>query len=195
VVPPIQPDQWWPLCQWIRSNVGSSSSTRHAGCRLWHLYTGGRPAECFRMRWDDISLPGADASPPVWVLNLAGILQLFQGMPGTGFCLVSSLGYGYSSWLCSFVFRLLGVGKENKKNITPMTPRSALKASFSFPFSPVGFQGSWWVASLVDVVAVLARRRLLRDRKGQKRKGKRESNLASKDILRLSPCCCWCCHR
>ena len=35
----------------------------------WHLYTGGRPAECFRMRWDDSNVPGADASPPVWVLG------------------------------------------------------------------------------------------------------------------------------
>jgi hypothetical protein len=57
----------------------------------WHLYTGGRPVECFRMRWDDISVPGADASPPVWVLGLAGILRFFQGMPGTGFCPVRSL--------------------------------------------------------------------------------------------------------
>jgi hypothetical protein len=67
----------------------------------WHLYTGGRPAECFRMRWDDSSVPGADASPPVWVLGLAGILKLFQDMPGTGFCLVSSWGGGCSclySW-------------------------------------------------------------------------------------------------
>jgi hypothetical protein len=77
----------------------------------WHLYTGGRPAECFRMRWDDSSVPGADAAPPVWVLGLAGILQLFQDMPGAGFCLVSGMGSGYGLWqssVCSVAFRLLG---------------------------------------------------------------------------------------
>jgi hypothetical protein len=60
----------------------------------WHLYTGGRPAECFRMRWDDSSVPEADAVPPVWVLGLAGVLQSFQDMPGIGFCLVSGWGWG-----------------------------------------------------------------------------------------------------
>jgi hypothetical protein len=63
----------------------------------WHLYTGGRPAECFRMRWDDSSVPGVDASPPVRVLGLAGILQLFQDTPGTGFCLVSGWGGGVAA--------------------------------------------------------------------------------------------------
>jgi hypothetical protein len=46
------------------------------------------------MRWDDSNVPGADVSPPVVVLGLAGILHLFQKMPGTGFCLVSRLGAG-----------------------------------------------------------------------------------------------------
>jgi hypothetical protein len=84
----------------------------------WHLYTGGRPAECFRMRWDDSSVPGADAGPPVWVLGLAGVLKMFQDMPGTGFCLVSSMGSGYSLWqssVCSVTFRLLeSLGRKGK---------------------------------------------------------------------------------
>jgi hypothetical protein len=41
-----------------------------------------------------ISVPGADSGPPVWVLGLAGVLQLFQAMPGTGFCLVSGMFCG-----------------------------------------------------------------------------------------------------
>jgi hypothetical protein len=84
----------------------------------WHLYTGGRPAECFRMRWDDSSVPGADAGPPVWVLGLAGVLQLFQAMPGTGFCLVSSLGLWQCS-VCSVAFRLLGSSGRKGRMLTP----------------------------------------------------------------------------
>lgn len=47
----------------------------------WHIYTCGRPAECFRMRWHDSSVPGVDGAPPVWALGLADILKLFQAMP------------------------------------------------------------------------------------------------------------------
>ena len=108
----------------------------------WHLYTGGRPAECFRMRWDDSSVPGADAGPPVWVLGLAGVLQLFQALPGTGFCLVSSLGSGYLFVAVQCLQCRLspfGVVRQKREDVDPMTPPSALKASFPFPFSPFGF--------------------------------------------------------
>jgi hypothetical protein len=91
----------------------------------WHLYTGGRPAECFRMRWDDSSVPGADASPPVWVLGLAGVLKLFQDMPGTGFCLVSSMGTGCGLWAVQCLQCRLspfGVVRQKWGDITPLTP-------------------------------------------------------------------------
>jgi hypothetical protein len=67
------------------------ADTQLCECELWPQVAS---VGCFRMHWGDSNKPGADASPPVWVLGLAGILQLFQDMPGTGFCLVSSLGGG-----------------------------------------------------------------------------------------------------
>jgi hypothetical protein len=54
----------------------------------WHCYTGGRPAECFRLRWPDLSVAGVDAEPPVWVLGLSGVLKVFQDSPGAGFQMV-----------------------------------------------------------------------------------------------------------
>jgi hypothetical protein len=54
----------------------------------WHLYTGGRPAECFRMRWGDSAVPGVHGQPPVWALGLAGLLPAFQETPGTGYTMV-----------------------------------------------------------------------------------------------------------
>jgi hypothetical protein len=54
----------------------------------WHCYTGGRPAECFRLRWPDSSVPGVDTEPPVWVLGLSGLLKVFQNSPGAGFQMV-----------------------------------------------------------------------------------------------------------
>jgi hypothetical protein len=107
----------------------------------WHLYTGGRPAECFRMRWDDSSVPGADAAPPVWVLGLAGILQLFQDMPGTGFCLVSTLGSGHLFMAPRSVqCRLSPFGdvRPKRRIFITMTPPSAVSP---FPFRLLGFRG------------------------------------------------------
>jgi hypothetical protein len=43
----------------------------------WNLYTGSRPAECFRLRWGDTGVPGAGKFP-VWALVLAGMLQDFH---------------------------------------------------------------------------------------------------------------------
>jgi hypothetical protein len=54
----------------------------------WHLYTGGRPAECFRLRWGDTGVPGA-GNIPVWALGLAGRLRDFQEAPGTGFFMIN----------------------------------------------------------------------------------------------------------
>lgn len=53
-----------------------------------HIYTGSRPTECFRMRWQDSCVPGLDGEPPVWALGLAGLLKVLQDMPGAGFCMV-----------------------------------------------------------------------------------------------------------
>lgn len=50
---------------------------------VWHVCTGGRPAECFRLRWDDSGVPGA-GDIPVWGLGLVGVLQEFQDAAGTG---------------------------------------------------------------------------------------------------------------
>lgn len=55
----------------------------------WHCYTGGRTAECFRVRWADSRVPGVDGEPPVWALGLAGLLKAFQDTPGAGFQMVS----------------------------------------------------------------------------------------------------------
>lgn len=55
----------------------------------WHCYTGGRTAECFRVRWADSHVPGVDGEPPVWALGLAGLLNAFQDTPGAGFQMVS----------------------------------------------------------------------------------------------------------
>jgi hypothetical protein len=55
----------------------------------WHCYTGGRLAECFRVRWPDSSVPGVvlqvEGEPPVWVLGLAGLLKAFQDTPEQAF--------------------------------------------------------------------------------------------------------------
>ena len=59
---------------------------------VFHLHTGGRQAECFRIRWQDATVvlteqmtgvPGV-AEVPLWTLGLAGILQTFQEGLGTG---------------------------------------------------------------------------------------------------------------
>lgn len=52
-----------------------------------HLYTGGRPAECFRLRWGGTGMPGA-ADVPVWALGLGGMLQDLQATAGSGFYMV-----------------------------------------------------------------------------------------------------------
>ena len=59
------------------ANSSPAMTARQAayGClaAAWHLYTGGRPAECFRLRWGDTGVPGA-SDVPVWALGLAGTL-------------------------------------------------------------------------------------------------------------------------
>lgn len=101
----------------------------------WHLYTGGRPAECFRMRWDDFSVPGADAVPPVWVLGLAGILHLFQDiwhwfLPGEwhGFWVRFVAVQCLQCRLSPF-----GDVRPERGILATMTPPSALKAVSPFP--------------------------------------------------------------
>jgi hypothetical protein len=77
------------------------------------------------MRWDDSSVPGADAGPRVWVLGLAGVLRLFQDMPGTGFCLVSSMGTGCGLWAVQCLqchLSPFGVVRQKRGDITPLTP-------------------------------------------------------------------------
>jgi hypothetical protein len=58
----------------------------------FHLHTGGRQAECFRIRWQDATVvlteeltgvPGI-AEVPLWTLGLASVLQQFQLGLGTG---------------------------------------------------------------------------------------------------------------
>lgn len=55
----------------------------------WHIYSGGRPAELFRLRWYDSGVPGA-GDLPVWGLGVCGLLKEFQDTSGTGFWTVSS---------------------------------------------------------------------------------------------------------
>ena len=63
---------------------------RHAAMGVlaaaFHLSTGGRQAECFRIRWQDATVvvteeltgvPGV-AEVPLWVLSMAGAMQKFQ---------------------------------------------------------------------------------------------------------------------
>ena len=56
------------------------------------MYTGGRQAGCFRVRWQDATVvlteevtgvPGV-AEVPLWTLGLAGLLDRFQLGLGTG---------------------------------------------------------------------------------------------------------------
>jgi hypothetical protein len=48
------------------SNTSPAMLARQAAygtlAAAWHLYTGGRPAECFRLRWGDTGMPGAGNS-------------------------------------------------------------------------------------------------------------------------------------
>ena len=74
------------------SNTSPAMLSRQAAygtlAAAWHLYTDGRPAECFRLRWGDTGVPGA-GNVPVWALGLAGLLQDFQEAPGTGFYMIN----------------------------------------------------------------------------------------------------------
>jgi hypothetical protein len=49
------------------SNTSPAMLARQAAygtlAAAWHLYTGGRPAECFRLRWGDTGVPGAGKTP------------------------------------------------------------------------------------------------------------------------------------
>jgi hypothetical protein len=90
----------------------------------WHIYTGGRSAECFRARWDDFKVPGLDETPYVWALGLSGVLQAFQDMPGTGFTMVSELsnwrhgielhGHGYPGTSLTSTVLAVGIGRGCK---------------------------------------------------------------------------------
>uniref|UniRef100_A0A383VHU2 Uncharacterized protein n=1 Tax=Tetradesmus obliquus TaxID=3088 RepID=A0A383VHU2_TETOB len=86
------------------SNTSPAMLARQAAygtlAAAWHLYTDGRPAECFRLRWGDTGVPGA-GNVPVWALGLAGLLQDFQEVPGAGFYMINyhckvSVHVGYS---------------------------------------------------------------------------------------------------
>jgi hypothetical protein len=88
----------------------------------WHLYTGGRPAECFRLRWGDTGVPGA-GNIPVWALGLAGLLRDFQEAAGTGVYMINY--HCKVSCMCLAVFVHLGVSVQLHTAL--LTPSSKLQ--------------------------------------------------------------------